>query len=475
MTTELHADVAVIGGGLAGMVAANRLAQLGLHLVVLEQGESERYLCNSRYTGGTFHVCFRDVMSDENALTRAIIESTAGFVPRALAAAIAADGRRVVRWLQEEGARFMKASGAEYHRWVLAPPTRNGPGLDWEGRGGDVLLRTLEANLLRRGGSVIRGARARSLLIADEQCCGVIAQKGEQEIRYVTRAVVIADGGFQGNAELLKRFICPRPERLKQRGAGTGRGDGLQMALEAGARAVGMDRFYGHVLSRDALTNDRLWPYPSMDSLATAGIVVGPAGERIVDEGRGGVYIANAIAQLRDPLSAAVVFDESIWEGPGRNGLIPANPHLPAVGGTLLHADSLEALARELGMAATALAGTVQRYNQAVEGGTLASLAPPRGSSRYAPRSIAFPPFYAIPVCVGITNTMGGIAINEHAQALRADGTVIPGLYVAGAAAGGMEGGPEVGYVGGLAKCGVTGLRAAEHAARLCGVNSAAA
>jgi fumarate reductase flavoprotein subunit len=58
---------------------------------------------------------------------------------------------------------------------------------------------------------------------------------------------------------------------------------------------------------------------------------------------------------------------------------------------------------------------------------------------------------------------MGGIAIDEHARALREDGAVIPGLYVAGGAAGGLEGGPAVGYVGGLIKCGVTGLIAAEH------------
>jgi succinate dehydrogenase/fumarate reductase flavoprotein subunit len=60
---------------------------------------------------------------------------------------------------------------------------------------------------------------------------------------------------------------------------------------------------------------------------------------------------------------------------------------------------------------------------------------------------------------------MGGICVNEHAQALREDGTAIQGLYVAGAAAGGLEGGPEVGYVGGLAKGGVTGLVCAEHIA----------
>lgn len=465
MAEERSFDVAVVGGGIAGLVAANRLAQLGLRAAVLEQGSEERYLCNSRYTGGSFHVCLRDIMSDENTLRQAIIESTRGFVSDALAGVIAREGRRVVRWLQDEGARFMRVSGAEYHNFVLAPPGRSRPGLDWEGRAGDVLLRTLEANLVKRGGAVVRNTRGRSLIIEEHECRGVVAQQAEHEISYRTRAVVIADGGFQGNPALVRQYICEQPERLKQRSAGTGRGDGLQMAIAVGARAVGLDRFYGHVLSRDAMTNDKLWPYPYLDSLATAGIVVGPAGERFVDEGRGGVYIANAIAKLADPFSTTVIFDHAIWEGPGRSGLIPVNPHLPAVGGTLLCTDDLAALARGLGMEPGQLVDTVHSYNEAIATGALSTLEPARRTSRHPALPVVVAPFYAAPACAGITATMGGIAINEDAQALHEDGSTITGLYVAGGAAGGLEGGPEIGYVGGLVKCGVTALRAAEHIA----------
>ncbi len=58
MAEERHEDVAVVGGSIAGLVTANRLAQPGLRAVGLEQGTAERYLCSTRYTGGTFHVCF---------------------------------------------------------------------------------------------------------------------------------------------------------------------------------------------------------------------------------------------------------------------------------------------------------------------------------------------------------------------------------------------------------------------------------
>jgi len=94
-------------------------------------------------------------------------------------------------------------------------------------------------------------------------------------------------------------------------------GDAVRMLEEAGANLVGMKYFYGHLLSRDALTRDNLWPYPGLDSVAVAGIVVNGRGARFVDEGLGGVYLANAIAWSDDPLDSWMIFDEAIWKGPG--------------------------------------------------------------------------------------------------------------------------------------------------------------
>ncbi len=463
-------DVIVIGAGIAGMIAANRAAQLGLRPLVLEQSAADKYLCNTRFTGGTFHIGMRDITLDEETLRQRILEASAGFVAVDLATTLAREGRRVVRWLQEEGSRFMRASASEYHKWVLSPPGRSRPGLDWQGRCGDVLLQSLEARLKERGGSLVRGARGRELIMEEGRCSGVIADHDGAEVRHAARAVFVADGGFQGNAELVRRYITAHPERLKQRGAGTGRGDGMAMAAKAGAELVGMDRFYGHMQSVDAMTNDNLWPYPYLDSLVTAGIVVDADGLRFVDEGRGGVYVANAVAKLADPMSTLVLFDSAIWERAGRNGLISANPHLEREGATIHRADTLEALASRAGLPPQTLAQTVADYNRAfAEQRLQAGYTPSRATGKYEPCPIVKAPFFAVPMVPGITYTMGGIRVNTHAQALRADGSAIDGLYALGAATGGLEGGPEVGYVGGLAKSGVTALLAAEH---LAGVNA---
>ena len=455
-------DVLVIGGGIAGLVAANRAAELGKKVIVLEQGGDPKYLCNTRYTGGTFHVCSQDINLGPEHLLNTIRADTGGFARDDLSHAMADNSLRLMRWLQAEGIRFIKLTG--HQTFVLAPPSRTGPGLDWDGRGGDVFLRTMEANLNKRGGAILRGMRARAL---DRSNGGHIDVKVDVTEPTATRrfragAVVIADGGFQGDASLVRENISRFPEKILQRGAGTGVGDGLRMAQSAGAAIVSLDCFYGHLLSRDALHNNRLWPRPYLDAVVTAGIIVNAEGARFADEGCGGVDLANAVARLPDPLSTTVVFDHAIWEGPGRTNLVASNPHLPDAGGTLHKAGSIAELAALAGLPAHQLEATVKTYNVALESGRLADLAPSRRGDKFKPFPIKVAPFYAVPVCTGITYTMGGIAINDHAAVLDTNGRPIPGLYAAGATTAGLEGGPVIGYVGGLTKSGVTGLLAAE-------------
>ena len=98
MPTQITSDVIIIiGGGIAGMVAANRAAQLGLKATVLEQGRDEKYLCNTRYTGGTFHLCMREITLDPELLRKLILETTDGFVKDDLARLLANGGARLIQ------------------------------------------------------------------------------------------------------------------------------------------------------------------------------------------------------------------------------------------------------------------------------------------------------------------------------------------------------------------------------------------
>ena len=61
-------DVAIVGGGIAGLTSGVRLAERGMRVIVLEKGEAERYPCNTRWSGGAFHICFQRIYEDETKL-----------------------------------------------------------------------------------------------------------------------------------------------------------------------------------------------------------------------------------------------------------------------------------------------------------------------------------------------------------------------------------------------------------------------
>lgn len=464
-----QAQVIVIGAGIAGLVAAVRLSELGVRTLVLEKGSEDKYPCNTRMAGGAFHVAHRDIEESPQILSDAIMARTRGTIKPEMVQMLANETGRTSKWLKQHGVRFIKVGHEPYRQHTLAPPILTRGRDYWQGRGGDVLLRTLAAELDKAGGRIQRGTLATRLLMKDGACVGVAAIQDGQPVELAAKAVVICDGGFQANHELLREHISPAPEKLKQRNAQSGKGDGLRMAREAGAQLTGMNRFYGHVLAREAMENDDLWPFPMMDFVCAGGLVVDASGKRFMDEGRGGVPMANALAAQQDPLGAIAIFNEDIWNGPGREYLSPANPMLLSGGATMYAAPDIASLAAQVGLPADVLERTVADYNAAVDAGQTEQLTPTRTSTTYKPHPIRKAPFHAVKLCVGITYTMGGIAVDGHARVVDTQDAAIPGLFAAGCAVGGFEGGEHLAYIGGLSRSSVTALCAADEIGRQLG------
>lgn len=454
-------DALVVGGGIAGLCAALRLAELGARVCVIEKGVALSYPCNSRMTGGAFHLAMGSLDRPVEEMVRAFARP-GDPAHAALVGAVAARAGSVVGWLRGHGVSFMRGGPLGWQRWVLAPPAMARPGYDWSGRAGDHLLRVLSARLESLGGAFRYSTRARRILRHSDVISGLAVETPDGPAEIGGHVVVLADGGFQGDPDLVATHVARHVDEVTSRGAGTGNGDGLRMASALGAKLTDMHGFYGHLLAYAALRNQRLNPFPFIDYLAAAGFLAGSDGRRLFDEGKGGVYLANRIAarDSREPIYA--IFDEAAWEGPGRAANCPCNPYLAREDSGLVAAESIGALAAALRMDAGQLTQTVEEFNQAVAAERPEGLSPPRSIKRFKPIPLLHAPFYAIRVCAGLTYTMGGIAISPGAEVIDAQGRPIPGLFAAGTTVGGLEGGPDLAYMGGLTRSVATALAAAE-------------
>ena len=259
------------------------------------------------------------------------------------------------------------------------------------------------------------------------------------------KAVVLAAGGFQANTEWRTRYMGPGWELAKVRGTRFNTGDGIRMALDAGAvpwghwsgsHAVGWDRNapdFGDLAVGDGFQKHS---YPF-------GIMVNAEGLRFVDEGadfRNYTYAKYGRVILAQPGQFAwQIFDAKV------KAQLRDEYRIRQV--TKRVASSLEELVKNLEdtNAENALK-EIKTYNAAVrtdipfnpnvkDGRRTEGLAVPK--SNWA-NTIDTPPFEAYAVTCGITFSFGGLKINTDAQVLSSDGEPIPGLYAAGELVGGI-------------------------------------
>ena len=239
---------------------------------------------------------------------------------------------------------------------------------------------------------------------------GVYVETPRGPVHIAGKAVLLADGGFQGNPEMVTTYIT---NAYKLRGSPHDTGDALRMGLAHGAVAVNMEWFYGAPLCRDALNDDRLWPYPTPSGLIANGLLVDAYGHRFVDEALSPDLLADVIAKSRTPGDCWVIFDEETWETIGREGGAPINPTLVESGGTVYSAPTVAGLADETGLPEAALLETLEAFNQLCATG--AEMDPPK-SGRSTP--FASTTMYALPVIAGITFAMGGLLVDDRARVM---------------------------------------------------------
>ncbi|MEM6495153.1 MAG: FAD-dependent tricarballylate dehydrogenase TcuA [Pseudomonadota bacterium] len=448
---EVQSDVVVVGSGIAGLSAAVTAAQEGAQVALLERAPIEDRGGNTRWTEAFMRMKSEDEVADDfethfaaNAgyhLDPALVQETASsfdersalakvlpFTDPDVISTFAENAGPTLSWLKSFGVRFDFLPSY----LITTCTTRLAPI-----GGGLALVEALAPAAEAAGVDVHYETTARGLLRDENgKTVGVSATaQDNRQINFKANSVILACGGFEGNPEMLAHYIGPAASYLRPvaRGGYYNRGEGLRMALDAGAAPCGD---YG-LFHAEPLYPRSGAPEPIL-LIFNYGILVNRLGHRFVDEAPATVdatYESITRQVFEQPGSVAyIIFDSSIDDVPGwqravRSDVAPVT------------AETLEELATQIGVPTEQLSATVAEFNEAcpssdkfkpleTDGLATAAGLEPRKSNWSRP--INRPPYKAYPLMCGNCFTFGGLKVDPMARVLNTSGEVMPGLYAAG-------------------------------------------
>lgn len=431
-------DVVVVGCGMAGLAAGLRAAERGADVILLEKTSEAERGGQTRYVE-SFRVPSADSGLPERGYEFAISDYTAadfhddimaqtnGKADPELAQQLVDAAAPTLAWLTDHGVD-----------WDMEPPhvgyTAARTFVD-----GEDLIDTLADAVTANGGEIAYETRVTGLRQDDDGGIrGVDATTPDGPVRYEGDAVIIAGGGFEGDARKRTLYFGAGYEEMTVRGSPLNNGEPVDMALDVGARAVG--QWSGaHMSLIDANAPPARGGANRIDGYQY-GVVLNHAGERFLDEGqdaRAHTYAKFGREFFEQPrrevfLVVDARLEEYLW---------PQGPSDPVTG------ETVEAVLAQLGCEQPSTgAETVAAYNEAcpdapdfdpevLDGRATDGLAPPK-SNWAVPLTES--PFVGYPLTGGITFTFGGLETTTDAAVVDTAGRVIPGLYAAGNAVGGL-------------------------------------
>jgi tricarballylate dehydrogenase len=455
-------DVAVLGGGNAGLCAALAARQSGASVTVIERAPIAFRGGNSRHTRNlrSMHDRPTDLLVDaytEDEFLADLMRVTKGRTNETLARRVVRDSAECPAWIRSFGAR-------------LQPPLKGTLHLDRTNvfflGGGKALMNSYYAAAERWGVRVLYDADVVELDLEDGRFKSASVTRNGRPESIAARAVVLAAGGFESNLEWLKEIWGPAADNFIVRGTPYNTGTVLKKMLDHGAQPVG-DPTQFHCVAIDARAPRFDGGIVTRLDSVSLGIVVNCEADRFYDEGEDFWPKRYAIwGRLVAQQPAQVAY--SIVDAKARGLFMPSVfPPIEAL--------SIRELATRLGLSPDALERTVAAFNGAVRPGVFdhsvlddcrtQGLTPEK--SHWA-RALDTPPFWAYPLRPGVTFTYLGLKVDERARVLMANGTPAENITAAGEIMAGNVLGE--GYVAGVGMTigtvfgRIAGTEAARHA-----------
>ncbi len=449
---RIDTDVAIIGGGAAGVAGALEAHAAGARVVLLEQdaalGGTAATSGGGCFIVGTPLQAAQGIHDTPDAAFEDWVEWGQGAADETWARYyIEHSLHDLYHWAQHHGAKWMDLKfqeGNRVFRWHRP---------DGDGFG---LMAALVSSLNARSAADVRTrAKVDGFLLDAGRVAGVRATDGSgAPIEVRGRVVVVATGGFNSNLEMV---LAAKPELR-----------GLKIMEGSGRGATGT----GHALVRDLgghLTHmEEIWFYvyatpDYRDPTERRGLVfrgtpgyiwVNQQGRRFHDESLTGGASGSPAVFRQDPPHAWAILDT-----PMTKGMVVADPYYRQGGQSrpdkvqelldsspfIKKAVALDELAMQMGVDGSTFLGEVARYNEAVD--ARLDREPAHGKALAGCKRFDTPPYYAIQLFPLARKNFGGVKTDLRCRVLDHHFEPIPGLYAAGEVAG-MAGGHINGKAG---------------------------
>jgi fumarate reductase flavoprotein subunit len=461
-TTTLNADIIVVGGGLSGMSAALTAVQGKAGVIVFEKlpslGGAGVYPEGSLGIGTNIQK--REGKGNRTVLDALdkIMEFAHYRVNTVAIKNILDNSGETINWLEKEGVPFKGL------RTVYTPEKSLWTWHIYQKNGASV-TKNFYKKILAGGGRIFLETPVKKLITNDKsEVIGVEAVNsvtGEKFIAY-GKGVIIATGGFANNKDMIEKYVTdvsqPNMVPVQLRGPLIdGReGDGIKMAMEIGAATAGMQTIAGNSPYVDQWPpirqfNGADYQKQARTSLSQPFLWVNRRGERFFNESNGSSFtdVYNAMT-----MNGGIMY--SIWDDKMRKKMVSEGPVTPfnaivvpgmpmkaldeaiSIGlkeGWLFKANTLEDLAKQLGMEPNTLKNTVKKINEYAKTGV------DKDFGRRKEHLFAFSdkgPYYAVKGIRAYFLTLGGLKMNEHLQVYDKFDRIIPNLYVTGQDMGGL-------------------------------------
>ncbi len=423
-----RADVIVIGGGNAALVAAISAREQGCSVLLVERTAENDRGGNTRHTRNIRCV---HMTSDRFSLGEYRYDELwndlcgvgSGPTNERLASLTVRRSEELPSWMSRHGIRWQAPLTGTLQ---LGRTNRFFLG------GGKALLNRYYQNARRAGIRVAYESPVEALVVEDRKCLAVRVREPDGGVHELLgEAVVCASGGYESNLEWLSRYWGDAVRNFHVRGPRHNDGTVLRSLYDAGALGAGDEGGF-HAVAVDARSPRFDGGIATRIDAIPLGIVVNRQGLRFYDEGedlwpkRYAIW-GGLLAQQGDQIGYC------LWDSKVHGSFLP-----PLYGA--LCATSVQDLAVQLGLDPVALSATVKSYNDSLpmttsvdrarlDGSSTSGLTPPK--SNWSQR-LDTPPYYGTPLHPGITFTYRGVAVDDEAHIMRNDGVPFDNLFAAG-------------------------------------------